>query len=642
MMEKERVPVICSIVGFYRNMRGKYMWHVETDYFALAIFVIMLIKEHSLRKGKNDVQDNAFFFVLIVSIINVVIDILSSLAQNYVTHWWLYQIAMTIYIASMPLLAFVWSCYAYVLIHKDYSVRHLNRDLLWLIVPYVFYALLSFSNPFTGLFFHLSKDISYSRGIFFMPVGVGSIMVYSAISLLLVIFNFKKIQPRSDAVLLIAFSVTTASFIWIQLANPGWLVINASYAIIYVWCDITVEENRRKILYHEINRKNEELEIIARKAESAAQAKTEFLSRMSHDIRTPMNAIIGLTHLAEDENDMTTIKEYLHNIDISCDFLLGLINDILDMSKIENGELTLKSDVYTKEEFITSINTVIRPLMNKRDIQFVFRMEANVDCIYVDRLRYNQIFFNLLSNAAKFTPRGGTVEFTSEALPPKDDKVGIRFHIRDNGIGMSPDFIPHMYDPFSQERTKMGDTVKGTGLGLPIVKSLVDIMGGTISVQSEPGKGTEFTIDLYVSPAEAESKDPDTGIDMTNLQGARILLVEDNDINIYVATLILEKAGCVVETAKDGKEGLERFAASPENYYDAILMDVRMPIMNGLDSTRRIRALSRKDASTVPIIAMTADAFDEERKKTLESGMNYHLSKPINPRVLYQILADHL
>lgn len=618
------------------------MWHVETDYFALAVFVIMLIKEHSQRKEKNDVQDNAFYFVLIVSIINVIIDIFSSLAQNYVTHWWTYQIAMTVYIASMPLLAFVWSCYAYVMIHKTYSVRQLNRNLLWLIVPYFLYALLAFSNPFTDLFFHLSDDIRYSRGILFMPVGVGSIMVYSAVGLLLVIFNFRKIQPRSNAVLLIAFFLTTSCFIWIQLANPGWLVINASYAIIYVWCDITVEENRRKELYYEINRQNEELEIIARRAESAAQAKSEFLSRMSHDIRTPMNAIIGLTHLAEEENDITIVKEYLHNIDTSCDFLLGLINDILDMSKIENGELTLKEDTYTKEEFITSINTVIRPLMDKRNIHFIFRMGANVNCIRVDRLRYNQIFFNLLSNAAKFTPVGGTVEFTTESLPPRDDKAGIRFHVRYNGIGMSADFIPHMYDPFSQERSQMGDKTNGTGLGLPIVKSLVDIMGGTISVKSAPGRGTEFTIDLYVPLAEETAPGSDQEISIDNLQDAHILLIEDNDINIYVATLILEKAGCIVETAKDGKEGVTRFASSPEGYYDAILMDVRMPVMNGLDATRAIRALQRADASTVPIIAMTADAFDEERKKTLESGMDYHLSKPIDPKVLYQILADHL
>lgn len=618
------------------------MWHVETDYFALAIFVMMLLKERSQRGKRSDTQSNAFYLVLIVSILNVIIDIVSSLEMNLALHWWPYQITMTIYIASMPLLAAIWVCYAYVLIHKDYTIKHLNRDMIAILAFYGVYALLALSNPFTELFFHLSKDMKYTRGVLIIPLGVGSIMAYSAFGLILVLVNFKKILPRSNAFLLMIFFLVTACSIWIQLANPGWLVINASYAVIYVWCDITVEEQRRQVLYNEINRKNQELENVAQKAESAAHAKSEFLSRMSHDIRTPMNAIIGLTHLAQEEEDLQVVREYLHNIDTSSDFLLGLINDILDMSKIENGELTLKEDAYTREEFMNSINTVIKPLMDKREIQFVFRMEENVECIRVDRLRYNQIFFNLLSNAAKFTPKGGTVEFTTEGLPVRDGKVGIRFHIKDNGIGMSPEFLPHLYDPFSQERVKGGEDVKGTGLGLPIVKSLVDIMGGTISVQSELGKGTEFIVELYVPVAEAETEKPVSEIGTENLKDARILLVEDNDINIYVAQLILEKAGCLVEIAKDGKEAVEHFKESGINYYHAILMDVRMPIMNGIDATKAIRALNREDAATIPIIAMTADAFDEERKKTLEAGMNYHLSKPINPWLLYKILSEFL
>lgn len=618
------------------------MWHVETDYFALAVFVIMLIKEHSQRKIRSDIQDNAFYLVLIVSILNVIIDIISSLEMNWSTHWWSYQISMTVYIAIMPLLAAIWVCYSYVLIHKDYSVKHLNRDLIWIMIPYAVYVILALTNPFSALFFHLSRQMEYSRGTLFMPVGVGAIMFYSAFGLILVLINFKKILPRSNGFLLMVFFLVTACFIWIQLANPGWLVINASYAVIYVWCDITVEEQRRQALYNEINRKNEQLEIVAKKAESAAQAKSEFLSRMSHDIRTPMNAIIGLTHLAEEEENLQKVKEYLYNIDTSSDFLLGLINDILDMSKIENGELTLKEDSYTKEEFRNAINTVIKPLMDKKDIRFIFRLAANAECIRVDRLRYNQIFFNLLSNAAKFTPKGGTVEFTTEELPPLDGKKGIRFHIKDNGIGMSKEFLPHLYNPFSQERAKGGEDVKGTGLGLPIVKSLVDIMGGNISVTSEIGKGTEFIVELYVPEAEPAEKIPVSDTMGENLKGARILLVEDNDINIYVAQLILEKAGCVVEIAKDGKEAVEHFEASEKNYYDAILMDVRMPVMNGIEATKTIRALDREDAATVPIIAMTADAFDEERKKTIEAGMNYHLSKPIEPKILYQVLLEYM
>ena len=624
------------------------MWHVETDLFAMAVFLIMLIKEHGLRKERKarskerDIQSDAFYLILIFSIISDTIDIIASTAMNDVTNWWLYQIAMTIYVISMPLLAAAWVGYAYILIHKEYSRKRLLRGIGYMMIPYVPYALLALSNPFTGLFFHLTPEMEYSRGILFMPVGVGMIMLYSILGLILVIWNHKRIVPASNVALVMAFFIVTGIFIWVQLAHPGWLIINASYAVVYVWCDITVEDQRRKELYREIRRKNEELSIVAQKAEAAAQAKTEFLSRMSHDIRTPMNAIIGLTHLAREEKDIEVIWEYLHKIDSASSFLLGLINDILDMSKIENGELTLREDIFPKVEFEDSINTVIRPLMDEKQIHFIFQMNENVDCIQVDRLRFSQIFFNLLSNAAKFTPTGGTVEFLSESLPPKGEKIGMRFFVRDNGIGMSEEFLQHMYDPFSQERSKLGDSTKGTGLGLPIVKSLVDAMGGTISVQSQLGQGTEFILDLYVKPAKTEQSEVLGEIDEKKLEGAQVLLVEDNEINIYVAQIILEKVGCLVTVAKNGQEAVDCFAASEKNHFDVILMDIRMPLMNGIEATRVIRELPREDAQTVPIIAMTADAFDEERKNTIEAGMNYHLAKPIVPLTLYRILSEYI
>ena len=624
------------------------MWHVETDLFAMAVFLIMLIKEHGLRREQRDIQGDAFYLVLVFSILNDAIDIISSTAMNECSNWRLYQLLMTVYVISMPLLAAVWVAYAYVLIHKDeYTTGRLKRGIAAAMIPFAIYSVLAASNPWTELFFHLTENIEYSRGVLFMPVGVGSIMFYSAVGLIMVFWNRKKIQPSVNVMLLTSFFVITACFIWIQLVNPGWLIINASYAVVYILCDITVEEQRRNALYKEIHVKNEELKIAVQKAESAAHAKSEFLSRMSHDIRTPMNAIIGLTHLAHEEENMQVIKEYLHKIDSSSSFLLGLINDILDMSKIENGELTLKTDVFEKTEFEESIHTVIQPLMDERNIHFVFQMNAGVDCIRVDRLRYSQIFFNLLSNAAKFTPTGGTVEFITERMALSGEQktagmAGIRYYIRDNGIGMSEEFLQHLYDPFTQERSRLGDSVRGTGLGLPIVKSLVDAMNGRITVKSQLGKGTEFIIELIVPLAESEQKIEISGISEEKLRDAQILLVEDNDINIYVAQIILEKAGCQVTIARNGQEGVERFEESATNDYDAILMDVRMPIMDGIEATRQIRQLNREDAQTVPIIAMTADAFDDERKKTLDSGMDYHLSKPIDPSVLYQVLADHI
>ena len=618
------------------------MWHVETDYFALAIFLIMLIKESPERARKRDRQGNAFFLVLLFSIFNVTIDIISSLAMNQSTEWWMYEYAMTLYVASMPLLAAVWVCYAYVLIHRDGTHREITRGIVGIVFPYLVFVAIAISNPYTEWFFHLTDDMQYSRGALFMPVGVGFIMFYSAAGLLQVLFHWKKITPRSNAVLLVLFFLTTACFIWIQLANPGWLVINASYALVYVWCDFTVEEQRRSELYGEINRKNEELKVIAEKAESATQAKSEFLSRMSHDIRTPMNAIIGLTHLAEEEDDAQKVKTYLHSIETSSSFLLGLINDILDMSKIENGELMLKDEVYHVDEFIESINTIIKPLMDEKNIDFQMNVRTSTPCIRTDKLRFNQIFFNLLSNAAKFTPEGGRVEFLAADLPERDGKAGLRFTVRDSGVGMSKEFLQQLYDPFSQERSAEGDKQMGTGLGLPIVKSLVDIMGGTIAVQSELGEGTTFTVELYVDRAELPAPQRAGGETVDDLRGVRILLVEDNEINIYVAELMLEKLGCETVVARNGQEAVERFEASKTDEFGAILMDVRMPVMDGIEATKRIRALRRADAQTVPIIAMTADAFAEERKRTLESGMNYHLSKPIEAKLLEHVLCEHV
>ncbi len=631
------------------------MWHVETDVFALAVFLIMLIKEAALRRerkqkqrlglAKRDIQSDAFYFVLIFSILSDVIDIVSSSAMNYSTNWWFYQITMTIYVISMPLLAVLWVGYAYILIHKENSLKKSMRGISIIMLPYAVYSLVALSNPFTGLFFKLSETIEYERGILFMPVGVGFIMLYSAIGFMLVVFNWKKIKPASTAALVMAFFALTAWFTCVQLAHPGWLIINASYAVIYIWCDITVEDQRRKELYREIQQMNDELKVVAKKAEAAANAKSEFLSRMSHDIRTPMNAIIGLIHLSKNETDIQVIKSYLYKMDSSSKFLLGLINDILDLSKIKNGEMSLNEGPFPYRDFSDSIQTVIMPLIEEKSINFVFKMGCGIDCIKVDRLRFSQIFFNLLSNAAKFTPTGGTIEFISERIEPKESdekgKVGIRFYVRDNGIGMSEEFLKHLYDPFTQENSELGAKARGTGLGLPIVKSLVDAMNGTIEVKSKLGKGTEFKVELYVELVDMPDRKEKNGTQEISLKGVRVLLVEDNELNTYVAKTILEKLSCEVDTAQNGEEAVQKFVQSSDNYYDAILMDVHMPVMDGLEATRRIRTLKRKDAAGVPIIAMTADAFDKEKKETLDAGMTSHMAKPINPDALYEMLAEY-
>lgn len=395
-------------------------------------------------------------------------------------------------------------------------------------------------------------------------------------------------------------------------------------------------------------RTNERLSLALETAEKANRAKTEFLSRMSHDIRTPMNAIIGMTGLAMDNEDPGQAREYLDNIDSSSRFLLGLINDILDLSKIESGELTLIQEPYSIEEFRKNITAVIGPLMEAKHIEFVVGVPDGSMWILADKLRLNQIVFNLLSNSAKFTPDGGRVEMIMEAVEKieeetdKENEKGrwlFRIYVRDTGTGIDEKLLPHIYEPFIQEKHDASISAQGTGLGLPIVKKLVEKMDGTIHVESKMGEGTLFTIELCLSVISREGGEELEEVrESVDLQGFQILLVEDNEMNVVVAKRLLEKKGCVVTVASDGAQALEKMEKSEEYFFDAILMDVRMPVMDGLEATRQIRSLDRKDVGQMPIIAMTADAFTEEKKKTIEAGMDYHLSKPIDPKKMYDII----
>lgn len=309
------------------------------------------------REGRSGTR---FFQVLIISIFNVLVDILSSMAMNNLPNWWSYQLLMTLYVTTMPLLAAVWLAYAYVLIYKDRPLIKLRRNILLLMIPYFFFIMLALTNPFTGLFFHLTRDMQYSRGVLFMPVGVGMIMLYSAAGLLVVFGNRKKIFPKNNVALLIAFFLTTSVLIWVQLAHPGWLIINASYAIVYVWCDFTFEAERRERLYDQINQKNAELKQTAERAESAILAKTEFLSRMSHDIRTPLNGIIGLLEIDETHpDDKELVNSNRKKMRVAANHLLSLINDVLQMSKLEEGSVVLTHEVIDLMELTQDVVTII-------------------------------------------------------------------------------------------------------------------------------------------------------------------------------------------------------------------------------------------------------------------------------------------
>ena len=380
------------------------------------------------------------------------------------------------------------------------------------------------------------------------------------------------------------------------------------------------------------------LEAAKLEAVRANKAKSAFLSSMSHDLRTPLNGIIGFTDLALAEDDPAKKQDYLQKIQSSGELLLGLVNDTLELSRIESGKMVLEPQALNLRALADTVVTALRPSAELKNVRLTAELSrCPATPVWLDKLKVEKILVNLLSNAVKFTPAGGTVSLSAGPPEPPAEGRNCRIVVEDTGIGMNAEFLPRIYEPFTQERR--AEAAAGTGLGLSIVKKLVDLMGGEIRVRSAPGRGTRFTIDLTLrpadsgpAPAEPEERSP------VPLAGRHVLLCEDNPLNTEIATLLLKKEGVAVTCAQNGRDGVERFAASPPGGFDAVLMDVRMPVMDGLEATRAIRALDREDAASVPILAMTADAFEEDIRRCREAGMNGHIIKPVEPARLFREL----
>lgn len=414
--------------------------------------------------------------------------------------------------------------------------------------------------------------------------------------------------------------------------------------------DIVVARRDITDLYEEEQRQKAILEETAAQAVQASLAKSKFLARMSHDMRTPMNGILGLAQLSQDEDDVSVLKENISKIKESGEYLLSLINDTLDFQKIESGKMTVEKQIVSATAILRNILEIIRPAAAAKNIDFqVENVNTDLDWyISADPVRLKQIFINLLSNAVKFTPDGGTIKFSFECLGRDGMVSHDKVVISDNGIGMSEEFIKNrLFQPFSQEHNEVSAKYVGSGLGLSIVNSLVSMMGGKIEVDSELGVGTTFTLYLdfeRVDRAQAVSvideREKSKHEIQQSLNGKNILLVEDHPLNAEISTKLLEKAGCNVVWADNGQRGVEEFLKSNLYFYDAILMDIRMPVMNGFEATRAIRESMREDAVKVPIIAVTANAYDEDVNKSIEVGMNGHIAKPIEPYKLYSALNN--
>ena len=389
-----------------------------------------------------------------------------------------------------------------------------------------------------------------------------------------------------------------------------------------------------------------ELEKAVQEAQSANEAKTRFLFNMSHDIRTPMNAIIGFSDLLEkhiDEKDRAI--DYIAKIKSSSSFLLSLINYVLEMARIESGKASLKIELGSYRELVESLNAVFEPSLKKKNLSYVCYNTVKHDAILCDRTKMREILLNIISNSIKYTPEGGKISVSiEETSSEKENSASYRITVKDNGIGMSKEYLPHIFEEFTREHTSTESHVTGTGLGLPIVKSLVSLMGGTIDVKSELGTGTTTTVCLTLALPTKEQiqarqhKEELLERSVQALSKKRVLLAEDNDLNAEIALTILDENGIHTEHVKDGALCVEAVKNAPEDYYDVILMDIQMPNMDGYQAAKAIRALPGK-RGTIPIIAMTANAFEEDRKKALASGMNAHIAKPIDVSVLLETLS---
>ncbi len=391
----------------------------------------------------------------------------------------------------------------------------------------------------------------------------------------------------------------------------------------------------------------QELEAAKIAAESANQAKSSFLFNMSHDIRTPMNAIIGFTDMALkhiDEKDR--VKDSLGKVRASGEHLLSLINDVLDMSRVEAGRVTLDEQPLCIDAAKDNLYSMLAGTAAAKDLTFTSVIDPSVEhhWIYADRLCTMRVLMNIISNSIKYTNPGGTISLVAEELPcDKEGFAHLRYTVTDNGIGMSKEFLEHIFEAFSRAETATKSGVVGTGLGMSITKSLVEMMGGTIKVESELGKGTRVTTDFVYRIAEPVTEEiPDDEALQMKLQGAKILLVEDNELNREIATDILEEEGVFVDTAEDGDIAVEKVRSSVPGQYDLILMDIQMPRMDGYTATRAIRSLCDPKLAMIPIIAMTANAFEEDKQNAYNAGMNGHLAKPIDVPKLLKTLSEML
>ncbi len=464
-----------------------------------------------------------------------------------------------------------------------------------------------------------------------------------------IVYTFKshKIEKKYMYLSSLLFSMIPVVFGILQMLYPdgpfysiGFLVASIN---IYAF-NVTTQREEYMTKYYvseEREKARAQIEEALKKAEAASQAKTTFLSNMSHDIRTPINGIMGMVTIARQEEMSPKAANCLEKIDGASHHLLSLINDVLDMSRIESGKTVIEFEPIDIRTLVDNCSSIIQGQLQSRDIEYTVNYaDIKNPNLLVDSLHLRQVLINILGNAVKFTPDGGKISFDVTETESDGEYTELKFVVSDNGCGMKPEFLEHIFEAFSQENGGSRAKYKGTGIGMAISKNLTELMGGTILVESELNVGSTFTVVLPFKIDNVERQYvPET---VVSAKGTKVLLVEDNELNAEIAQTILEEEGIIVTLAENGKVAVETFAGNPPGTFDIILMDVMMPEMNGYEATKAIRALEREDAASIPIFAMTANAFDEDKRAALEAGMNSHISKPIDFPVLIKEIGKFI
>ncbi len=556
-----------------------------------------------------------------------------------------YRTIVFVFYVAYVIMPFIWHTFVrnFVGCTLGKNIRRLEYIPLAVMLGMVLYTI-----P-TGVLWSISDLGEYTRGPWF-PVFAVLNLFYYVESLVDALVIFLRRGSRKEPYLLQSVLISCIPLAAV-LINSYIIPVEATYPF-QPFCLVLVtvlayffmleRESQIQQLDYQKSLQNalQQARSATRQAVAAGKVKSDFLANMSHDIRTPLNAILGFSKIiSDDPSNVASVQNAVGKIQLSGDVRLSLIDDVLDLSRIENGKLRLEPVPTDLNLMGHSLETMFTQGMQNAGIDFRVTSDLRTPLVLCDTGKLRQILVNLLGNAQKFTKKGGSVSLTME----QTGEHCYRFTVKDSGIGISREFQAHMFEAFERERTATESSTVGTGLGLAIVRRLVDLMDGAIEVQSEQGKGTAISVTLSLSPSDAApAAEAPHEVQNADLSGVRLLLAEDNELNREIANTLLEAKGAVITNAVNGAEAVELFRNSPPGAFDVILMDVMMPVMDGLTAAKTIRALDRPDAKTIPIFAMTANAFSEDVEKSLAAGMNEHLSKPLNMDVLLSTVQKYI